>query len=182
MEAEIPEAPVEAYWYKDKIMVWDEAQANQLYQRGAFGKPLSGGKLQLAPVEALYLLDCGKIRVIDRETKQPLKFDELAGKLAKQDPDLMLKYLLYSDLRSRGYIVKTGLKFGAHFRVYERGERPGETHSKYLVHALPEGAKLTPAELARAVRLAHSVRKDMLFAIVDDEGDITYYSLKRERP
>ena len=94
----------------------------------------------------------------------------------------MLKYLVYSDLRSRGYVVKTGLKFGAHFRVYERGKTPGEEHSLYLVHAIPEGSKLTPADLARAVRLAHSVRKRMLFAVVDDEGDITYYSLTRERP
>jgi tRNA-intron endonuclease len=179
MEAEIP---VDAYLYREKVMVWDEAQANQLYQRGAFGKPLSGGKLQLAPVEALYLLDGGKIRVIDRETGEQLKFGELSAKLAKRDPELMLKYAVYADLRSRGYVVKTGLKFGAHFRVYERGDKPGETHSKYIVHAIPEGGRFTPTELARAVRLAHSVRKSMLFAVVDDEGDITYYSLSRERP
>lgn len=180
METEIP--VVEAYLYKDKIMVWEEAQANQLYQRGAYGKPLSGGKLQLAPVEALYLLDGGKIRVLDREAKKTIKFRKLSAKFAERDPDLMLKYLVYSDLRSRGYIVKTGLKFGAHFRVYERGEKPGEAHSKYIVHALPEGCRLTPTELARAVRLAHSVRKTILWAVVDDEGDITYYSLARERP
>lgn len=179
MEAEIP---VEACLYKDKVMVWDEAQANQLYQRGSFGKPLSGGKLQLAPLEALYLLEGGKIHVIDHDTGERIRFDELLARLTKRDPDLMLKYSVYADMRSRGYVVKTGLKFGAHFRVYERGEKPGETHSKYIVHAIPEGTKLTPTELARAVRLAHSVRKDILFAIVDDEGDITYYSLKRERP
>jgi tRNA-intron endonuclease len=94
----------------------------------------------------------------------------------------MLKYLTYSDLRSRGYLVKTGLKFGAHFRVYARGEAPGETHSAYLVHAIPESHKFTSTELARAVRLAHSVRKNILFAVVDDEGDITYYSIARETP
>lgn len=179
MEAEIP---VEAHWYKDKVLVWDEAQANQLYQRGLFGKPLSGGKLILAPVEALYLLERGKIKVLDRETGEAISFRQLSEKFALRDPDLMLKYSVYSDLRSRGYIVKTGLKFGAHFRVYDRGEKPGEAHSKYIVHALPEGCKLTPSELARGVRLAHSVRKSILWAIVDDEGDITYYSLTRERP
>lgn len=180
MEAEIP--VIDAYYHKDKIMVWGEAQANQLYQRGAFGKILSGGKLQLAPVEALYLLDQGKIRVIDPETNKEYTFDELSAKLKERDPDIILKYLVYSDLRSRGYVIKTGLKFGAHFRVYDRGKRPGETHSKYLVQAMPEGCTLTPAEFARAVRLAHSVRKTMVWAVVDDEGDITYYSLTRERP
>ena len=179
MEAEIP---VEAHWYKNKLMVWDEAQANQLYQRGSFGKPLSGGKLQLAPVEALYLLDEGKIRVLEGRTGKPLTFEKLLAKLAKIDSDLMLKYIAYADLRSRGYVVKTGLKFGAHFRVYERGEKPGETHSKYVVHAIPESAVFKPSDFARAVRLAHSVRKGRLFAVVDDEGDVTYYSLSREKP
>jgi tRNA-intron endonuclease len=180
MEAEIP--VVDAYLYKDKIMVWEEARANQLYQRGAFGKPLSGGKLQLAPIEALYLLESGKIRVLDRESGEKIKYRQLSGMLLKQDPDLMLKYPVYADLRSRGYIIKTGLKFGAHFRVYERGDKPGETHSKFLVHAIPESARLSSTDMARAVRLAHSVKKSILFAIVDDEGDVTYYSMSRERP
>ncbi|HDI13114.1 MAG: tRNA-intron lyase [Hadesarchaea archaeon] len=179
MEAEIP--VIEAQLYKGKVMVWDEAQANQLYQRGSYGKPLSGGKLQLAYVEALYLVEGGKLHVIDENGRQ-LKFKELLEKFTVSDPEVTLKYTVYSDLRSRGYIVKTGLKFGAHFRVYDRGERPGEAHSKFLVHAVPEGIKLTPTEIARAVRLAHSVRKKILWAVVDDEGDITYYSLTRERP
>ena len=138
--------------------------------------------MQLAPVEALYLINGGKLKVIDPESGRELGFKELSAILSKRDPELMLKYLVYADLRSRGYIVKTGLKFGAHFRVYDRGDKPGEAHSKFLVHAIPEGAKFTPAEFARAVRLAHSVRKTMLFAVVDDEGDVTYYSLTHERP
>jgi len=179
MEAEIPVS--EARLYKGKIIVWDEAQANHLYQRGFFGKPLSGGKLQLAPVEALYLIETGKISVTDSDGKK-LGFKALAEKFTETDPELMLKYTAYADLRSRGYVIKTGLKFGAHFRVYDRGEKPGETHSKFLVHAIPESVKMTPTELARAVRLAHSVRKKIYWAVVDDEGDITYYSITRERP
>ncbi len=179
MEAEIP--VVEAQLYKNKIMVLDETQANHLYQRGSFGKPLSGGKLQLSPVEALYLLEAGKIQAADAKGKK-LTFKALVKKFTRSDPDFMLKYTVYADLRSRGYILKTGLKFGAHFRVYERGEKPGEAHSKFLVQAVPEGVKLTPTEVARAVRLAHSVKKKIFWGVVDDEGDITYYSIARERP
>jgi tRNA-intron endonuclease len=179
MEAEIP--VVEAQLYRGRVVVWDEAQANQLYQRGSYGKPLTGGKLHLAPVEALYLLEGGKLRVVE-EGGRELKSKEISERFSLADPELMLKYAVYSDLRSRGYIVKTGLKFGAHFRVYDRGEKPGEAHSRFLVHAIPEGVKLTPTELARAVRLAHSVRKRILWAIVDDEGDVTYYAVTRERP
>ena len=179
MEAEIP---AEAHWYKDKIVISDEAQASQIHQIGSVGKPLSGGKLQLSPIEALHMLERGKIRVKDKNTGRKLDFDKLSTKLVKNDPDLLLKYSVYTDLRSRGYVVKTGLKFGTHFRLYERGKKPGEGHAPYLVHAVPEGSTLTPADLARAVRLAHSVRKKMMFAVVDDEGDITYYSLGREKP
>ncbi len=179
MEAEIPVS--EAKLYKGKVVVWDEAQANHIYQRGSYGKPLSGGKVQLAPVEALYLLETGRLRVVGGGGKN-LSFKTLMERFTKSDVELMLKYTAYADLRSRGYIIKTGLKFGAHFRVYDRGEKPGDAHSKFLVQAVPEGVKLTPTELARAVRLAHSVRKKIFWAVVDDEGDITYYSIMRERP
>ncbi|MEM0358583.1 MAG: tRNA-intron lyase [Candidatus Hadarchaeales archaeon] len=176
------EPPVKVKIYRDRGMVFEEAQANQLYQKGAFGKPLSGGKLQLSPLEVLYLVENGKAEAVDGKSGKPLGWEELCKRFSKLDPELVLKYAVYSDLRSRGYVVKTGLKFGAHFRVYDRGERPGEAHSKYLVHAIKEGIRLSPPELARAVRLAHSVRKTMLFAVVDDEGDVTYYSLRREKP
>ncbi|MFN4133544.1 MAG: tRNA-intron lyase, partial [Candidatus Hadarchaeales archaeon] len=167
--------PAEAEIHKGKIIIWDEAQSNKIYQSGHYGKPLSGGKLQLGPVEALYLVDRGKLTVLDERGKK-LKFKEIFTKFSELDPELPLKYPAYADLRSRGYVVKTGLKFGAHFRVYERGEVPGQAHSKLLVHAVPEFTKITPTELARAVRLAHSVKKKIMLAIVDDEGDITYYS------
>jgi tRNA-intron endonuclease len=180
MESEIP--LVEVKLHKGKVMVWDEAQANQLYQRGFYGKLLSGGKLQLSLVETLYLMDVGKITVKDEDGKK-LKFKDLFVMFSNVDSELPLKHAVYSDLRSRGYILKTGMKFGAHFRVYERGEGPGESHSKFLVHAIPEeGARLTPTELARAIRLAHSVRKKIMWAIVDTDGDVTYYALTRERP
>lgn len=173
--------PIEAELHKGKVIVWDEPHANQIYQKGYFGKPLSGGKLQLAPVEALYLMERGKLTVVDEDGKK-MKFKETFRRFSESDPDLSLKYAAYADLRSRGYVVKSGLKFGAHFRVYEKGEVPGQAHSKLLVHALPEFTKITPTELARAVRLAHSVRKKIMLAIVDDEGDVTYYSLAREKP
>ncbi len=178
----MPEELPEARYYEGRIIVGDEKGANQIHEHGAIGKPLSGGRLQLAPAEALYLLERDKVKVVDGKTKEELDFDGLSSKLSEEDPELMLKYRTYDDLRSRGLVVKTGLKYGAHYRVYERGEVPGSDHSPYLVHAIPENTELTPPELARAVRLASSVRKKMMFAVMDDEGDITYYSLKRENP
>ncbi|KXB02698.1 hypothetical protein AKJ45_02510 [candidate division MSBL1 archaeon SCGC-AAA261F19] len=178
MENEVPEA----YYFNKRIIVPEEEEANRIHERGATGKPLSGGGLQLAPVEALYLLEREKIKIISKEEGETLSFDDFFSKFSDIDPELMFKYIVYQDLRSRGYVVKTGLKYGAHFRVYERGVTPGTDHSAYLVHAISENENLTPHDLSRAVRLAHSVRKKMIFAVIDNEGDVTYYSLTRETP
>ena len=35
----------------------------------------------------------------------------------KAEPNFWIRYCVFRDLRSRGYIVKTALKFGADFRV-----------------------------------------------------------------
>lgn len=175
------EEKIEAKYFDDRIIVPDEDEGNKIHNHGSMGKSLSGGRLQLSPVEALYLLDKEKIVLRDEENDEELDFEKLSSELAKEDSNILLKYRVYKDLRSRGLVVKTGLKYGAHFRVYERGETPGSSHSPYLVHSISENKELTPQEIARSVRLAHGVKKDMIFGIVDNEGDITYYSLSREK-
>jgi tRNA-intron endonuclease len=85
---------------------------------------------------------------------------------------------VYEDLKARAIVVKTGFKYGSHFRAYE-GD-PERVHAKYLVHALPAGHKGMWPEVSRAVRLAHGVKKDLLFASVGDQ--VTYLRLERVRP
>jgi len=162
----------------DRVIVSGEA-ASRIHQRGFFGKPVGGARLQLAPVEALYLVERGKLEVYEEESR--IDFDGLMRRFSKDDRLLPLKYAVYSDLRSRGYIVRTGLKFGADFRVYEKGEKPPDSHSKFLVRVIQEKAKLSVSDISGDVRLSHGVRKKMLYAVVDDEGDVTYYSVARER-
>ena len=91
-------------------------------------------------------------------------------------------------MRKKGYLVKTGFKFGAHFRVYEKGVKlkkgpkaPFE-HTKWVVHAVPEEAAFSLPEMSRAVRLAHNIRAKFIWAVVDKEGDITYYEITRITP
>jgi tRNA-intron endonuclease len=164
-----------AFLVKDRIIVDDEATITKLHQRG-FGKRVNG-RLELSLLEGLFLLERGTIKVLE-EAREVLP-EEILGR-AKEE-DFVLRYRVYKDLRERGMIVKTGFKFGAHFRVYERGEFPKE-HSKYLVHAVPEDQILSFPELARAVRLAQGVKKALLFAVVDHEGDVTYYRVGRITP
>ena len=102
--------------------------------------------------------------------------------IVAKDENFLRKYVVYKDLRDRGYVLKSGLKFGADFRVYERGKFESEEHSSYLVHVFRETDKLTLAEIAGKIRLANSVRKEAVFAVVDDEGDISYYVASRMLP
>ena len=159
----------------DKVTVEDEALASKLRQKG-FGRP-GDGKLELSLLEAAYLVERGSIRVM--EEGRECAPEELLRRM--EDEESLLKYKVYQDLRQRGYIVKTGFKFGAHFRVYDRGEGM-KKHSRYLVHAVRERDTMAFPELARAVRLAHSVKKAMVFAVMDEEGDITYYKIERMTP
>ena len=80
------------------------------------------------------------------------------------------------------YIVKTALKFGADFRIYDRGVKPGEDHAKWVVFPVHEGETLTWYEFAAKNRVAHSTKKRLLIGIVDDESDVTYYEIKWVRP
>lgn len=158
-----------------RILLADESAASRLEQRG-FGKKV-GDKLELSLIEGLFLLERGTLKVSDG------KKELHAGELIKRarEKDFMLRYRVYKDLRERGFIVKTGFKFGAHFRVYDRGEFLTE-HSKFLVHVVPESYTISFPEMSRAVRLAQGVKKKIMFAVVDEEGDITYYNVDRVVP
>jgi len=161
---------------EDRIIVDDEAAASRLLQK-SFGKRNKGGLLELSLVEGVYLIERGSITV--NKGKHEITADDIT-KIAKEE-NFQLKCKVYADLRERGRIVKTGFKFGAHFRVYGRDESI-EEHSKYLVHVVPESTVYSFHEVSRIVRLAHGVKKDIIFAVVDDEGDITYYKIERMTP
>lgn len=159
----------------DRIIIDDKSTITRLYNKG-FGKLLED-KLELSFLEGLYLIERGSLKILDIG-KEVTKEDILEK---ADEEEFFLRYRVYRDLRERGYIVKTGFKFGAHFRVYERGNSLKE-HSKYLVHAIPENRTIAFPEVARAIRLAQGVKKIMIFAAVDDEGDVTYYSIDRITP
>ena len=86
---------------------------------------------------------------------------------------------VYKDMKGKGLIVKTGFKYGTHFRVY-KGD-PETEHALYLVHAVTSTYNSTWPEISRAVRLAHGVKKELLIGrVMDDNAE--YVRLKRVRP
>jgi tRNA-intron endonuclease len=151
-----------------------------LYDKSRFGEPAGKGKFVYALVEGLLLVEKGKFDIVEK--KKPLSFDQFVKKARKIEPSFWTRYSVFKDLRKRGYIVKTALKFGADFRVYDRGIKPGEDHAKWVVFPVPEAQSLTWHEFAAKNRVAHSTKKRLLLGIVDVESQITYYEVKWTRP
>ena len=168
-----------------EVVVWGDKEAEEVYDVGCYGKA-EGGKNVLALVEAMHLIE--RKRLVIKEGKKKLEREEFYTKAGELDKEFPQKYKVYKDLRERGYVVRTGFKFGTHFRVYDRGvklkkgPKSAKEHTKRIVHAVPEGFTCSYAELSRAVRLAHNIRATMLWAVVDDEGDVTYYHVTRLTP
>ena len=166
---------------EDKVLTENSNEAQELYSQSVFGKVLKAGKVQLSLIESLYLLDKGKIVVFNQKNKE-IPFESLLKKARKIEPNIWVRYCVFKDMRDRGYVIKTALKFGADFRVYNRGVKPGEDHAKWIVFPVSEGSMLTWYEFAAKNRVAHSTKKKLLLGIVDDEGDCTYYEVKWTRP
>ncbi|MFW5902543.1 MAG: tRNA-intron lyase [archaeon] len=139
-------------------------------------------ELIISPEETLYLKEKRKEFTVKDSTGKKLEKENLRKQFTQRNKEFPRKYTVYKDLKDRGFCVKTGFKFGSHFRVYKRGEKPGEGHAKWLVHAIPEEHQCSFPELSRAVRLAQNVRKTMIYALVDKEQDITYYKIRRITP
>ncbi|MFH1503442.1 MAG: tRNA-intron lyase [Candidatus Diapherotrites archaeon] len=158
-----------------EIVLTNEADAFTLQKKSSFGE-LSGGKIQYTLSEALYLAEKNKIKIIQK--RRVLKFNEILNKFKKTDSRIQLKYPVFRDLRDKGYIVKTALKFGADFRVYEKGSKLGAKHSKWIVFVEHESKRFSWQDFSAKNRVAHSTKKNLLLAILDEESDVSYYEVK----
>ena len=146
--------------------------AFSLFEKSSFGAKESG-KIVYSYVEVLFLVEGKKMEVFSGSKK--LAFGDLLKKFLRFDKKIQLKYSAFKDLRSKGYVVKTALKFGADFRVYEKGKKMGKTHAKWIVFVEHESNRTTWNEFSAKNRVAHSTKKKLLLAIVDDERDVLYY-------
>lgn len=164
---------------EDRVVLWDAAASSRLHEHGFYGKPV-GERLQLSLVESAYLLDRGVITLVDR-SGAAMNPESFAARAKLIESDFDLKFSVYKDLRDKSLVVKTGFKFGTHFRVYKQVQGPGKVpHSEYLVHTVSFDHVFLPPVLSRAVRLAHSVRKQMIFAYAGD--GVCYLEIKRLKP
>ena len=168
-----------AYFVGKNITTEDSDPARELYNRSRYGE-IKSGKVLLSFYEALYLFENEKIMILDGKKKE-ISHDNFLRR-ARIIDDFLIKYAVFKDLRSRGYIVKTALKFGAEFRVYDKGVKPGQDHAKWIVFPVHESDKQTWRDFSAKNRVAHSTKKRLLIAVVDDEHDVSYWEANWLRP
>lgn len=169
---------IQAHFTGDKITS-NSAEAFSLYEKSSFGEKKES-KVEYSMVEALFLLSERKILVFSG--KKSLSFDEMLKKLKKLDKKIETKFIVFKDMRKKGYILKTALKYGADFRAYEKGIKPGEEHARWIVFCTRETEPITWYDFAAKNRIAHSTKKNLLIAIVDEESDVSYYEVSWRKP
>jgi tRNA-intron endonuclease, archaea type len=170
-----------AHFLKARVLTESSDAARDLYSQSRYGSMTDDSRVQLSLHEAYYLLEKGKLAILDSRNRQ-MDNHSFLKRAKKLEPNFWLRYAVFKDMRNRGYIIKTALKFGADFRVYDRGIKPGEDHAKWVVFPVHEASVLTWHEFAAKNRVAHSTKKRLLLAVVDDEGDVSYWEAKWIRP
>ena len=179
---DVPESTkkIEGLLVEEYVLTEADDLAREFYDKGRYGELVTRKKFQYTLLEAMFLLERGKISI--KKTKKELSFDDLLKHAKKKDKNFWVRYCVFRDLRRRGYIVKTALKFGADFRVYDRGIKPGEDHAKWVVFPVSESQVFSWYEFSAKNRVAHSTRKRLMIGIVDAESDVTFMEVKWIRP
>ena len=161
---------------KNKVLIGDQALASKTFNKGYFGS-FKDGKLELSLYEALYLKEKKELKVTDLRGKS-LTTRSFIKTAEKAERGFWIKYCVFRDMREAGYILKTAFKYGGDFRVYEKGNKPGDEHAAWIVYALGEHDVLDMSAFSSINRIAHSVKKKVIIAAVDDEDSVTYYETR----
>lgn len=165
---------VKGQMVSDQACVVDKNMIHELEQKG-FGE-LEKEKLLLKQFETLYLLYTDKL--ILKKGKRKIDFDSFLNLCQKTDSDILTKFLIYRDLRNRGYVVKDGFGFGSDFRVYERGHF-GEKGAKFLIFGLNEGQQEKMGALQKKIEEITQMGKEPIIAVIERRGEVIYYKINR---
>lgn len=173
-EEEMPQV-VEARLAGGGKIIVDETRFQDELRTKGFGE--KEDEYVLKPYEALYLMHTKRLTL---KNKPSMKFEPLFELLLKYDKNIMTRFLVYRDLRSRGYVAKEGFGFGNDFRVYERGEYEKKP-VKYVVFGINEGTNTTAKDFASAVDEIENMGKDAVVAVIERRGEVIYYKASKMR-
>lgn len=160
---------------KKGVKIVEQSSIDALSQRG-YGTT-ENGVFTMTFYEALYLLDKELLEVKDEKGKE-VDFQDFLQAYEKADPNAWVNYLVYRDLRNRGYVVREGFGAGTDFRIYERGAYGKET-ATYMVSSTQEGKPLPVDDLTTALRHCQSQKKELILAVMSRRGEIVYYAVSQ---
>lgn len=159
---------------KNQTIILEPNRQQELEQKG-YGE-IEKDKLFLKSFESLYLLYTGVLTIV--KGKKSVNFNSFLQICKKQDDTILTKFLVYRDLRTRGYTVKDGFGFGSDFRVYGKGDF-GEKGAKFLVFGLNEGKQEKLGKLQKKVEEITKMGKEPIIAVIQRQGEIIYYKISR---
>ena len=165
---------VEGELVSDQTKISNKDMIHELELKG-YGEK-ENEKLFLKFFESLYLLYSDKLTL--KKGKRKIDFDSFMTMCQKQDPEALTKFLIYRDLRNRGYVVKDGFGFGSDFRVYERGHF-GEKGAKFLIFGLNEGQQEKMGNLQKKIEEITQMGKEPIIAVIERRGEVIYYKINR---
>lgn len=181
----IEKTQVEGIIEKDKGIVTDKEGIEDFYRNSYIGtleQDSEGNeRLILEPIEVLLLHERKRILLWEDNDKSKIQYDfeGLLIYFTQFDERLWHKYIIYIDLRKRGYIVRTGYGNGIDFLVYKRGANFENDSAKFLIYPVFEGSPIELRDLDMISRVAMSSRKDLIIATVDRLSKVIYYSVKK---
>jgi tRNA-intron endonuclease, archaea type len=168
------EPQVEGILIKNQTLITNKEMQNSLEQKG-YGE-VNKKKFFLKPFESLYLLYCQKLKLT--QGKKYIDFNSLMQTCIKHDQDELTKFLIYRDLRTRGYTVKDGFGFGVDFRVYDRGDF-GQKGAKYLIFGMSEGKQEKIGQLQKKIQQITQMGKEPIVAVIERRGEVIYYKISK---
>ena len=168
------ETKISAKLIDEKIIVINPKMQNILTERG-FGES-EKDTLVLDSFEALYLLYNNKLEL--KKVNKTIVFDELMQQYVQKNDDILTRFLLYRDLRTKGYVVKDGFGFGSDFRVYERGNY-GLKDAKFIIFAFNEGTQQKLGKLYKNIEEITKMGKEPIIAVIERRGEIIYYKINK---
>ncbi len=172
VETEIP--LIEACLVDDGEILIDEPKFQDALRSKGFGEREDVNYV-LKPYDALYLFYTKRLTF---KSKTEMNFNSLFETLLKHDRNTMTKFLVYRDLRSRGYVAKEGFGFGNDFRVYERGEYEKKP-AKYVVFGVNEGTNSSAKSFSNAIGEIEKMGKEAVVAVIERRGEVIYYKASK---
>jgi len=158
----------------DQTYISNTSMIHDLQQKG-YGE-IEKNQLLLKQFETLYLLYTDKL--VLKKNKKQIDFDSYMSICQKTNSEILTKFLIFRDLKTRGYVVKDGFGFGSDFRVYERGHF-GEKGAKFLIFGLNEGQQEKMGALQKKIEEITQMGKEPIIAVIERRGEVIYYKINK---